>query len=206
MGKRGRAFYRPPISRARATFVGPFGAVLRAWPRQPVMIRTADFAMVESSMATEPESIALTITQESDYAFRVAFDDTSLPALLADEAPPLGAGKGPDPGRLLGAAIGNCLGASLLFALRKFKNQPGTIVARVRVEQARNERKRLRIGKVAVEIALPGAAAEYAEIERILAQFEQFCTVTESVRAGIPVEVTVKDGTGSVLRVSDQAA
>jgi len=157
-------------------------------------------------MAADDDSIALTITQESDYAFRVAFDDTSLPPLLADETPPLGGGKGPDPGRLLGAAIGNCLCASLLFALRKFKNQPGTIVARVRVEHARNERKRLRIGKVAVEIALPGTAADYAEIERILAQFEQFCTVTESVRAGIPVEVTVKDGTGSVLRVSDRAA
>jgi len=155
---------------------------------------------------SESEAIRLTITQESDYAFRVAFDDTMLPSLLADEMPPVGGGHGPDPTRLLAAAIGNCLSGSLLFALRKFKNQPGTIVARVRVEQARNERKRLRIGKVAVEIALPGAAAEYAEIERILAQFEQFCTVTESVRAGIPVEVTVKDGTGSVLRVSDQAA
>lgn len=155
---------------------------------------------------SESETIRLTITQDSDYAFRVAFDDTSLPTLLADEAPPLGRGMGPDPGRLLGAAIGNCLSASLLFALRKFKNAPGTIVARVRVDHARNEKGRLRIGKVAVEITLPEAAAEYAQVERILAQFEQFCTVTESVRVGVPVEVTVKDGTGTVLRVSDGAA
>jgi uncharacterized OsmC-like protein len=168
------------------------------------MIRTADFAIAESPMA-ESGSIALTITQESDYAFRVAFDDTSLPALLADEAPPLGEGKGPDPGRLLAAAIGNCLSASLLFALRKFRNAPGTIVARVRADPARNERGRLRIGKVAVEITLPEAAAAYAQIERILSQFEQFCTITESVRAGVPVEVTVRDGTGAVLRVSDHA-
>jgi uncharacterized OsmC-like protein len=170
------------------------------------MIPSADFATSESSMATENESIALTITQESDYAFRVAFDDTALPTLIADETPPLGGGRGPDPARLLGAAIGNCLSASLLFALRKFKNAPGTIVARVRVEHARNERKRLRIGKVAVEIALPENAAEYVQLERILAQFEEFCTVTESVRAGVPVEVTVKDGAGAVLRVSDHAA
>lgn len=155
---------------------------------------------------SESETIRLTITQESDYAFRVAFDDTPLAPLLVDEAPPLGAGKGPDPARLLAAAIGNCLGASLLFALRKFKNAPGTIVAHVRADHARNEQGRLRIGKVAVEIALPEAAAEYAQIDRILAQFEQFCTVTESVRAGVPVEVTVKDGTGAVLRVSDGVA
>lgn len=155
---------------------------------------------------SESETIRLTITQESDYAFRVVFDDTSLQPLLVDEAPPLGGGKGPDPARLLAAAIGNCLGASLLFALRKFKNAPGTIVAQVRMEHARNEKGRLRIGKVAVEITLPEAAAEYAQIERILAQFEQFCTVTESVRAGVPVEVTVKDGGGAVLRVSDGGA
>ena len=157
-------------------------------------------------MATETESIALTITQESDYAFRVVFDDTSLPPLLVDEAPPLGGGKGPDPARLLAAAIGNCLGASLLFALRKFKNAPGTIVARVRADHARSEKGRLRIGKVAVEITLPEPAAAYVQIERILAQFEEFCTVTERVRAGVPVEVTVRDGAGAVLRVSDGAA
>jgi uncharacterized OsmC-like protein len=154
---------------------------------------------------SESDTIRLTVTQESDYAFRVAFDDTPLAPLLVDEAPPLGGGKGPDPARLLAAAIGNCLGASLLFALRKFKNAPGTIVARVRVDHARNEQGRLRIGKVAVEITLPEAASEYAQIERILAQFEAFCTVTESVRAGVPVEVTVRDGTGAVLRISDGA-
>jgi uncharacterized OsmC-like protein len=154
---------------------------------------------------SESEAIRLTITQEADYAFRVAFDDTSLQPLLVDETPPLGGGKGPDPARLLAASIGNCLAASLLFALRKFKNAPGTIVARVSADHARNGQGRLRIGKVAVEITLPEAAAEYTQIERILAQFEQFCTVTESVRAGVPVEVTVKDGTGAVLRVSDGA-
>jgi len=158
-------------------------------------------------MATEnDDGIVLTITQESDYAFRVAFDHTALAPLLVDEPAPLGGGRGPDPARLLAAAIGNCLGASLLFALRKYKNAPGTILARVRADHARNERGRLRIGKVAVEITLPEAASDYAQIERVLTQFEAFCTVTESVRAGVPIEVTVKDGTGRVLRVSDRAA
>ena len=157
-------------------------------------------------MVANTESVALTITQESDYAFRVEFDDTSLPPLLADEAPPLGGGTGPDPTQLLAAAIGNCLCASLLFALRKFKNRPGTIVARVRADHERNESARLRVATLRVEITLPEAAAEYTQIERILARFETFCTVTESVRAGVPVEVTVKDGTGKVLRVSDNAA
>ncbi len=154
---------------------------------------------------SESETIRLTITQESDYEFRVRFDDTALAELVADELPPIGRGAGPDPTRLLAAAIGNCLGGSLLFALRKFKNQPGRIVAQVRAEHVRNEQKRLRVGRIAVEIALPEAAADYAQLDRILAQFENFCTVTESVRAGVTVEVSVRDASGTIVHTSDHA-
>ncbi len=38
-----------------------------------------------------------------------------------------------------------------------------------------------------------------------LAQFQDFCTVTESVQAGIPVAVTVEDATGRLLRSSGGA-
>ncbi len=155
---------------------------------------------------SDTESITLTLTQESDYSFRVTFDGTSMPALLTDETPPIGRGAGPDPTRLLAASIGNCLSSSILFALRKFKNQPGTIVTRVRAEHARNPRGRLRVARVSVEIQLPEAAASYAQIERILAQFEDFCTVTESVRAGVPVEVSVRDASGATVHKADRSA
>jgi uncharacterized OsmC-like protein len=154
----------------------------------------------------ENESIHLTITQQSDYEFRVRFDDTALGELVADESPPIGRGAGPDPTRLLAASIGNCLSSSMLFALRKFKNQPGTIVTRVRADTTRNARGRLRIGRIAVEIQLAETAASYAQVERILAQFEDFCTVTESVRAGVPVEVSVRDASGATVHKSDRAA
>jgi uncharacterized OsmC-like protein len=148
---------------------------------------------------SDTESITVTLTQEADFSFRIAFDEASLPDLLSDESPPLGHGAGPDPTRLLVAAIGSCLGSSLLFALRKFKNTPGTIVARMRAYPTRNEHKRLRIGHIAAEIQLPENAGDYKQIERIIAEFEDFCVVTQSVRAGIPVEVTVIDGEGAVL-------
>jgi hypothetical protein len=52
----------------------------------------------------------------------------------------------------------------------------------------RNEQKRLRIGKVRVRIEAPlGAAA----VQECLPLFEDFCTVTQSVRAGLDVEVEV---------------
>ena len=148
------------------------------------------------------ESIRLTITQEADYEFRIRFDETALAELTTDEAPPIGKNAGPSPSRLLGSAIGTCLGSSLLFALRKYRNTPGRIVASVHIDTARNERGRMRVAKIAADIDLHEAAAEYRDIERLLAQFEDFCTITESVRHGIPVDVRVSDATGAVLHTS----
>jgi uncharacterized OsmC-like protein len=155
---------------------------------------------------SDAESITLTLTQVSDYEFRIRFDDTPIADLVTDESPPIGGDAGPSPMRLLGAAIGTCLSSSLLFALRKFKNTPGSIGASVRVETARNARGRLRVGRIAVDIRLPETAAQYAQIDRILAQFEDFCTVTESVRAGVPVDVRVTDATSAVVHTSAVAA
>ncbi len=154
---------------------------------------------------SETESITLTLTQESAFAFRVEFEGTAVPALHVDETPPTGGGTGPDPARMLAAAIGHCLSSSLFFALTKFRNQPGRIVTRVTAEHARNEHRRLRISRVSVEIALPEASSEYAQIERILAEFEDFCTVTESVRAGVTVAVSVRDASGAIVHTSDHA-
>jgi len=151
----------------------------------------------------ENESITLTLTQESAFAFRVEFEGTAVPALLVDETPPAGGGTGPDPTRMLAAAIGHCLSSSLFFALTKFRNTPGRIVTRVTAEHVRNEHRRLRIGRVAVEIALPEGSSEYAQIDRILAEFEDFCTVTESVRRGVTVAVSVCDASGAIVHTSD---
>jgi organic hydroperoxide reductase OsmC/OhrA len=151
---------------------------------------------------SETQEFTLTLTQEADYVFRIAFDDTAMPSLLTDEPAPLGAGSGPNPSRLLVAAVANCLSASLLFSLRKFKNTPGTIVTRARARMDRNAQGRLRVAHIGVDIELPEAASEYLQLERLLQQFENFCVVTESVRSGIAVDVTVRDPAGKLLHGS----
>ena len=103
---------------------------------------------------------------------------------------------------MLVAAVANCLSASLLFSLRKYKNTPGTIVTRARATLERNEQKRLRVAHIDVVIELPEAAADYAQIERLLQQFENFCVVTESVRHGVAVDVSVRDRNGATLHAS----
>ena len=50
-----------------------------------------------------------------------------------------------------------------------------------------------------MSLSLGRAEAEFAQLERVLAQFEDFCIVTQSVRGGIPVEVSVKDSEGKIL-------
>lgn len=151
---------------------------------------------------SDTEVLSVTLTQESDYAFRIVFDDTGIPALHTDEPAPLGGGSGPNPSRLLLAAVANCLSASLLFALRKYKNTPGTLVAHAKAHLGRNEEKRLRVTRIEVTIDLPDAADTYAQGERLLHQFENFCVVTESVRSGIDVDVNVRDATGVVVHHS----
>jgi uncharacterized OsmC-like protein len=139
------------------------------------------------------------LTQVQDYRFDVHFGD-GVPMLQADEPPPLGQGQGPSPVQLLCAAVGNCLGASLLFAWRKFKQDPGPIACDVSAEVGRNAEGRLRVLglQATLTIGVPGDTLDH--LERVLGSFEDYCTVTQSVKAGMPVTVSVFDAHGSRLK------
>jgi uncharacterized OsmC-like protein len=142
---------------------------------------------------------SVTVTRQSGYRFLVDFAP-GLPLLMADEPPPLGQAEGPSPSQMLMAAVANCLSASLTFALQKFKQDPGELTATVTADIGRNDANRLRILKMAVDIRLGAQAAELTHLERAMAQFEEFCTVSMSVRKGIPLEIRVSDASGQKLR------
>lgn len=141
----------------------------------------------------------VTLTQRQAYQFDARFSGTDT-MLLTDEPPPLGAAAGPSPSHLLLAAVGNCMSSSLYFALTKFKNDPGGITTTARAEIGRNAAGRLRVLSMTVDIRLGARAEQLQHLDRILSQFEQFCTVGESVRQGIPVTVSVYDGAGQKLK------
>lgn len=147
----------------------------------------------------EPMSESVSLRQEHDYVFVNDFGTAGT--LRSDEPAPLGSGAGPSPVQLLGAAVGNCLSASLLFALRKFKQTPEPIRAHVEAEVGRNDQKRLRVLRLRVRLDLGVPAASLGEhLGKALAQFEDFCTVTASVRAALPVDVEIYDAEGKHLR------
>ncbi|AUM12568.1 OsmC family protein [Ketobacter alkanivorans] len=131
-----------------------------------------------------------------DYLFKIDFGEFG--DVLTDEPPPLGKGEGPNPARMVAAAVGNCLCASLLFALRKKKDQPGNIQATVTGQLERID-GRWRIGKldVVMQVANPDSLSH---LPSALEQFEDFCVVTQSIRQGIPVNVTVQDTAGNTLQ------
>ncbi|MCJ2067137.1 OsmC family protein [Methylobacterium sp. J-088] len=139
------------------------------------------------------------ITQVDAYVFTVDFG-AALPALVTDEAPPIGGGTGPFPEQILISGVANCLCASLVFALGKFRQDARGVVAEAQCRMDRNAEGRLRIAGIDVRIGLGAVAAEMPRIDRVLEQFERFCTVSESVKDGIPVSVSVTDRDGKSLK------
>lgn len=145
------------------------------------------------------EQLSITITQTTDYKFEVDFGDLFAP-IIADLPPPLGESAGPSPEHLLLAAVANCLSASLLFALRKFKQSAEAIKTTVSCIVERNEKKQLRVTHINACINLGKEAHQFENLEHILAQFENFCTVSQSVQTGIPLTIHVEDSTGTLLK------
>ena len=144
-------------------------------------------------------TVSVSLRQQADYRFEIQFGEGIAP-LIADEPAPLGKGEGPAPSQLLCAAVGNCLSDSLLFALRKFKQAPEPLRCEVQAEVGRNPEGRLRVLGMHATINLGMAASSLEHLDRALAQFEEFCTVTQSVRQSFPVRVTVIDASGLTLR------
>lgn len=135
----------------------------------------------------------VTVRLARDYEFVAEFNDVpGAPSVMFDEPQPLGGGKAPNAAAMLGAAVGNCLSASLAFCLRKARIEVLDLTAHVKTHVVRNEKGRFRISGIDVELA-PSLGRTEAPIGRCEELFEDFCTVTASVRHGIPVRVSLRE-------------
>ena len=174
-------------------------------PTSCVPIRPARLSPDEATTAAaapESERRFSVVLQLDDLYRQIAdFGLDGVPPLVVDEPPPLGTETGPNPARLLGAAVGSCLGASLLFCLRRSHVDVTDLRTTVEGTMIRNEHGRLRIGSLRVSIVPTVAEADRARLGRCMGLFEDFCVVTESVRAGIDVEVEVSPSSGAQSQV-----
>jgi uncharacterized OsmC-like protein len=147
---------------------------------------------------SEEAQLTVSMEQIEDFEFKVKFDWDNVPELTMDEPEPIGQRRGPNASRVLAAAVGNCLTASLLFCFQKSRVELTGMRSTVKGTLARNEKKRLRIGGFDVSITVEGLA-DPAKAQRCLELFEDFCVVTASVRNGVQVNVEVVDESGKKL-------
>jgi organic hydroperoxide reductase OsmC/OhrA len=92
------------------------------------------------------------------------------------------------------------LSDSLFFALAKFKQKPEPIHTTVNALVGRNAEGRMRVLNIKAKLRLGVKASQLDHLDRVLEQFQEFCTVTQSVGQGIPIHILVMDITGLILK------
>jgi len=125
------------------------------------------------------------------YKFDVNFDVDYLPNMVADEPKPIGEGSGPNAPRLLAVAVGQCMSSSLIYCLKKARIPINNLETTVKTNLFKNEKGRTRIKSIDIQISLEVNEEDKTRINRCLTIFEDYCTVTQSIRNGIQVNVKV---------------
>jgi organic hydroperoxide reductase OsmC/OhrA len=143
-----------------------------------------------SQPAQEGSGFEVRLNLEEGYRFSVDFEPP-IASLEVDEYPPIGAGHGPNPSRLLATAIGHCLASSFLFCVRKARIEVPALTVEVSGRTVRNERGRWRVAGLRARLIPQVNQADRERLGRCLEIFEDFCVVTQSVRQGLPVAVEV---------------
>jgi len=137
-------------------------------------------------------SIVTKLELLNGYKFKVKSDVEYLPIMLVDELKPEGDGLGPDPPHLLSIAVGHCMSSSLIHCLKKARVLIKNIETTVTTNLFRNEKGRLRIKNIDIQIDLTVKEIDKTRVNRCLVIFEDYCTVTQSIRKGIEVTLCVR--------------
>ncbi len=152
-----------------------------------------------STAADKLEVVSVNVTRLNKYRFQVDFGEELEPG-LADEPAPLGEGTAPSPVQWLAAAVANCLAASMVFAFGRYREDVGALQTEVTCEIGRNDKGRLRVVGLDAQLTLGRDADGLEHLEPVLRSFADFCTVSKSVEAGIPLRIAVKTQDGRVLK------
>lgn len=140
------------------------------------------------------DKVLMDLRQQEAYRFEATFPGEKFPALVLDEAAPLGGGAGPNPSRLLAASVGHCLASSLYLCTQKARIPLREIRVHAEASLLRNEKGRLRIGGISVSVTpVLADPADAPRLDHCREIFEDFCVVTQSVRGGTPVTVVWGD-------------
>ena len=153
--------------------------------------------MTVTQTPVEHQTRTVDLEHIEGFQFRIAFGE-GLPTLVADEPAPLGTGTGPEASRLLAAAVGNCLSASLFLCLQKSRVSVEDLRTTVTLTMGRNEQGRLRVARGDVKVVVKTSESA-GKLDRCLSMFEDYRTVTATLRQAFPISVTVFDALGQMI-------
>lgn len=140
---------------------------------------------------SEEKTLRVDVVHEREFVFKVDFGLEGVDDLIMDEPEPVGGGIGPNAEKLVAAAVGNCLSASLLFCLRKSRVEVSGMRSTIIGIIARNEEGRWRIRELSVDLTPEINKDGRNQLKRCIDIFEEFCIASQSIRQGIPLKVNV---------------
>jgi uncharacterized OsmC-like protein len=133
--------------------------------------------------------------QVERYRFEARYPGRPFGPIVVDEASPTGGDGGPTPVEVLATAVGHCMSSTLLNTLERAHVPASPLRATVEAEVGRNEKGRLRVRRLAVELRIqPLAEADRPRFDHAVSIFEDFCTVSGAVREGIRIDAHVGPG------------
>jgi len=134
----------------------------------------------------------VTLDLERDMIFRCDPNEMKIKECYIDETNEDLEMLGPNPVKLLASAVLGCLSASLIFCIQKKKLTLDEFHAEAEITIARNEKGLFRVKEINVDLQPKSDdPAMIKRIEQCKKMFETYCTITESVRAGIPVNLEI---------------
>lgn len=143
-------------------------------------------------MNGDEKEYAIRVKRLEGYKFEVDFGSEYGDKMIVDEDPPLGTNGGPDPSRLLAASIAHCTLSSLLFCMQKSRAEVDGMEATANIRFGRDENKRLRINSISIVASVSVPEGEKARLDRCIPIFQDYCTVSESVKKGIKISTEIK--------------
>jgi organic hydroperoxide reductase OsmC/OhrA len=151
----------------------------------------------EARPPVEFPPLRVEVDQVDRYRFVVSYPGTRLPPLTVDEAAPVGTGAGPDPAQALAGTVGHCLSSTLFNTLERSRVRATRIRTTVMLTFGRNSAGRKRVVGLEAQIeCAPLDESDRDRFERSVAIFEDYCTVTGSVRDGIRVRTHIRSPSG----------
>jgi len=145
--------------------------------------------MVESDIV---EQTTINVEWIDDLTFKLSFDNPILPELFVDETHDHDSPDaiGFNPARFLLSAVLACLNSSFAFCLKKSRVPLKAMSSKGILTIKRNEEGRLRVSQIDVEL-FPEIEIESGipRLEKCIETYHNYCTITASVRQGIPVNI-----------------